>query len=49
MSLKNEVIYTIKKELYLLREKVDPLNIRKLEVLSGSERKELLDEIIQKA
>ncbi|MFX0006282.1 MAG: CoA-transferase subunit beta [Candidatus Hermodarchaeota archaeon] len=36
------------KELKLLREKVDPLNIRKLEVLSGREREELLDEIIQK-
>ncbi|MFX1241961.1 MAG: CoA-transferase subunit beta [Promethearchaeota archaeon] len=35
------------KELKLLREKVDPLNIRKLEVLSGREREELLDEIIQ--
>jgi len=36
------------KELKLLREKVDPLNIRKLEVLSGNERQELLDDIIQK-
>jgi acyl CoA:acetate/3-ketoacid CoA transferase beta subunit len=36
------------KELKLLREKVDPLNIRQLEVLSGKEREELLDEIIQK-
>ena len=36
------------KEIKLLREKVDPLNIRKLEVLSGQERDELLDEIIQK-
>jgi acyl CoA:acetate/3-ketoacid CoA transferase beta subunit len=36
------------KELKLLREKVDPLSIRKLEVLSGSERQELLDEIIEK-
>jgi acyl CoA:acetate/3-ketoacid CoA transferase beta subunit len=35
------------KELKLLREEVDPLNIRKLEVLSGHEREELLDEIIQ--
>jgi len=32
----------------LLREKVDPLNIRKLEKFSGSERGELLDDIIQK-
>jgi len=37
-----------KKEIDLLREKVDPLNIRKLEVLSGKEREELLDDIIQK-
>ena len=36
------------KEIDLLREKVDPLKIRKLEVLSGNEREELLDEIIQK-
>jgi len=36
------------KEIKLLREKVDPLNIRKLEVLAGKEREELLDEIIQK-
>ncbi|MFX1454006.1 MAG: CoA-transferase subunit beta [Promethearchaeota archaeon] len=35
-------------ELKLLREKVDPLNIRKLEVLSGNEREELLNDIIQK-
>jgi len=36
------------KEISLLREKVDPLGIRKLEVLSGREREELLDDIIQK-
>jgi acyl CoA:acetate/3-ketoacid CoA transferase beta subunit len=36
------------KELKLLREEVDPLRIRKLEVLSGREREELLEEIIQK-
>ncbi len=36
------------KEIDLLREKVDPLKIRKLEVLSGNEREELLDNIIQK-
>ncbi|TXT61217.1 MAG: 3-oxoadipate CoA-transferase subunit B [Promethearchaeota archaeon] len=35
-------------EVKLLREKVDPLSIRKLEVLSGSERQALLDEIIEK-
>ena len=37
-----------KKEITLLREKVDPLGIRKLEVLSGTEREELLNEIIEK-
>jgi acyl CoA:acetate/3-ketoacid CoA transferase beta subunit len=36
------------RELKLLREKVDPLRIRKLEVLSGREREELLEEIIYK-
>lgn len=36
------------KEIDLLREKVDPLKIRKLEVLSGNEREELLDDVIQK-
>jgi glutaconate CoA-transferase subunit B len=36
------------KEINLLRDKVDPLNIRKLEVLSGKEREELLDYVIQK-
>jgi glutaconate CoA-transferase subunit B len=35
------------KEIKLLREKVDPLNIRKLEVFSGKERENLLDAIIQ--
>jgi acyl CoA:acetate/3-ketoacid CoA transferase beta subunit len=35
-------------ELSLLREKVDPLGIRKLEVLAGKEREDLLDQIIQK-
>jgi len=43
-----ETIPPKKKEIELLREKVDPLNIRKLEVLSGNEREELLDDIIQK-
>jgi hypothetical protein len=46
-KLKETIPPTIK-EIQLLREKVDPLNIRKLEVLSGSEREELLDDIIQK-
>ena len=36
------------KEINLLREKVDPLKIRKLEVLAGEEREDLLNEIIQK-
>jgi len=36
------------KEINLLREKVDPLGIRKLEVLGGKEREDLLDEVIQK-
>jgi len=35
-------------EINILREKVDPLKIRKLEILAGKEREELLDEIIQK-
>ncbi len=45
---KRKTIPPKKKEIELLREKVDPLNIRKLEVLSGNEREELLDDIIQK-
>jgi len=36
------------KEISALREKVDPLNIRKLEILAGKEREELLNEIIHK-
>ncbi|MHA1652199.1 MAG: CoA-transferase subunit beta [Candidatus Helarchaeota archaeon] len=35
-------------EVRILREKVDPLGIRKLEVLTGKERAELLGEIIRK-
>jgi hypothetical protein len=35
-------------EIKLLREKVDPLSIRKLEVLAGEEREKLLNGIIQK-
>jgi len=46
-ELKETLPPTIK-EIQLLREKVDPLNIRKLEILSGNEREELLDGIIQK-
>lgn len=36
------------KEIKLLRKKADPLGIRKLEILSGKEREELLDGIIEK-
>ncbi len=36
------------KEIKILREKVDPLGIRKLEVLSGKDREDLLNEIIEK-
>ncbi|MBY9019579.1 MAG: hypothetical protein KGD67_00880 [Candidatus Lokiarchaeota archaeon] len=36
------------KEINMLRENIDPLKIRKLEILSGKEREELLDDIIQK-
>jgi glutaconate CoA-transferase subunit B len=36
------------KEIRLLREKVDPLSIRKLEVLAGEKRDQLLNQIIQK-
>ena len=36
------------KELKILRERVDPLDIRKLEVLTGKEREELLNKIIEK-
>ncbi len=35
-------------EIKLLREKVDPLGIRKLEILAGKERADLLEEIIRK-
>jgi len=43
-----ETIPPSAKEIQLLREKVDPLNIRKLEILSNKAREDLLDEIIQK-
>ncbi len=36
------------KELKILREKVDPLEIRKLEVLAGKEREKLLNQVIEK-
>jgi len=35
-------------EIKILREKVDPLGIRKLEVLTGEEREVLLNKIIKK-
>ena len=44
----NETIPPTVEEIALLREKVDPLGIRKLEVLAGKEREDLLDQIIQK-
>ena len=43
-----ETVPPTEKEIKLLREKVDPLGIRKLEVLTGKERAELLEEIIKK-
>ncbi|NVM29335.1 MAG: hypothetical protein HWN65_10890 [Candidatus Helarchaeota archaeon] len=43
-----ETIPPTEKEIQLLREKVDPLGIRKLEVLTGKERADLLEEIIRK-
>jgi len=36
------------KEIKILRERADPLGIRKLEILAGKEREELLKEIIEK-
>ncbi|MFX1447555.1 MAG: CoA-transferase subunit beta, partial [Promethearchaeota archaeon] len=36
------------KEINVLREEVDPLKIRQLEILSGKEREELLSKVIQK-
>ena len=33
-------------EIQLLREKIDPLGVRKLEMLGGSARKELLTQIL---
>jgi glutaconate CoA-transferase subunit A len=35
-------------ELRLLREVIDPLGVRRLEILSGSARKDLLREILEK-
>jgi glutaconate CoA-transferase subunit B len=35
-------------EVRLLRERIDPLGVRKLETLSGAQRKELIREILKK-
>ena len=35
-------------EVRLLREEIDPLGVRKLETLSGAQRKELIREILKK-
>jgi hypothetical protein len=43
-----ETVPPTEKEIQLLREKVDPLGIRKLEILAGKERQELLEEVIRK-
>ncbi|MFX0070780.1 MAG: CoA-transferase [Candidatus Hermodarchaeota archaeon] len=43
-----ETMPPTKNEISLLREQVDPLGIRKLEVLAGKERDEFLDTIIEK-
>ncbi len=43
-----ETIPPTEKEIKTLREKVDPLGIRKLEVLAGKERADLLERIIRK-
>ena len=45
-DLKETIPPTVE-EITLLREKVDPLEIRKLEVLAGKEREQLLDKIIK--
>ena len=37
-----------KKELKILREEVDPFNIRKLEFVSGEERMKLFKEILKR-
>ena len=43
-----ETIPPTEEEINILRNKVDPLGIRKLEVLTGKEREELLNQIIEK-
>ena len=35
-------------EVRLLREEIDPLGVRKLETLSGAQRKELIREILKR-
>lgn len=44
----NETSPPTTEEIALLREKVDPLGIRKLEVLAGKDREDLLEKIIKK-
>jgi hypothetical protein len=43
----NETKPPSEEELRLLREEIDPLSIRRLELLSGSKRRDLLREIIR--
>jgi len=44
----SETLPPTEEEINILRNKVDPLGIRKLEVLTGNEREELLNIIIEK-
>ena len=44
----SETLPPTEEEINILRNKVDPLGIRKLEVLTGKEREELLNQIIEK-
>ncbi|MFW9865734.1 MAG: CoA-transferase subunit beta [Candidatus Thorarchaeota archaeon] len=43
-----ETLAPTENEIKILREEVDPLGIRKLEILSGKEREEFLEKIIEK-
>ena len=43
-----DTIPPTEEEINILRNKVDPLGIRKLEVLAGKDREELLNIIIEK-
>jgi glutaconate CoA-transferase subunit B len=42
----SETVRPSSEEIHLLRETIDPLNVRKLEILGGSARKELLTQIL---